>query len=197
MNEVNLVPHKEYLDGLGHQLTSISCDKIENQGAYDLYRANLTTVNRIIKLANDKRLEITRPMDKAKKAVMDLFRPTIDGFESMKSAIQDRLVEWDESQAQRITHDSEAAEREKAMLSDMGIDVPEPEPPTPDEPKNAPLIFSVEVEDIKALARAVADGVAPPDVLKPSLTALNGLARSHRDDFSLPGCKLIKKRSYR
>lgn len=197
MSEINLVPHKEYLDGLGHQLTTISCDKIENQGAYDLYRANLTTVNKIIKLANDKRLEITRPMDKSKKAVMDLFRPTIDGFNKIKSAIQDRLAEWDEAQAKMITHDSEAAENEKSMLNEMGIDIPDPEPVTQDEPKNAPVIYSAEVTDFMELVRSVANGTSTPELLQPNQTMLNGMARSLKEAFKMPGCKLIKRRSYR
>lgn len=54
-------------------------------------------------------------------------------------------------------------------------------------------IYSAEVVDIVALARAVVEGLVSPELILPNQPALNALASSAHEIFSVPGCKLVTK----
>ena len=51
--------------------------------------------------------------------------------------------------------------------------------------------WSCEVDDLRALCRAIADGSAPTSYVTPSMTALNAIARAQKEGFSIPGCRAV------
>lgn len=101
--------------------------------------------------------------------------------------------------------DTKAAER---ILEDPRVAVaPAPAPvvfvppiPVPPAPKAEGLSFKdhyrAEVEDMMKLVRAIAagQGVATVALIEPNQTALDALARTLKEEMSVPGVKLIKER---
>ena len=55
------------------------------------------------------------------------------------------------------------------------------------------MLYSAEVTNIRVLCAAIAAGTAAETLVQPNEVALNGLARSMKDSFRVPGCKLVKR----
>lgn len=53
-------------------------------------------------------------------------------------------------------------------------------------------VWSAQVVNVRMLCRAVADGVIAENVITPNMTALNGLARSLKSGFQVPGVKAVR-----
>lgn len=53
--------------------------------------------------------------------------------------------------------------------------------------------WSAEVFDMRALARAIADGKQPVSLIDPNMAALNGMARSLKRALSIPGVRAVSK----
>lgn len=51
--------------------------------------------------------------------------------------------------------------------------------------------WACEVDDLRALCRAIAEGSAPTSYVTPSMTALNAIARAQKDGFNVPGCRAV------
>ena len=49
--------------------------------------------------------------------------------------------------------------------------------------------WKAEVYDLKALCKAIVEGKAPANVVEPSMTVLNGLARSLKGQLNYPGVR--------
>lgn len=52
--------------------------------------------------------------------------------------------------------------------------------------------YTAEVHDLLSLVRHVANRPELLNLIKPNSTAINGLARAHKDNFKVAGCRLIK-----
>lgn len=51
-------------------------------------------------------------------------------------------------------------------------------------------LYKAKVVNLRELARAVADGAVPESYIEPGQTVLNGVARSLKEAFNVPGCVL-------
>lgn len=86
------------------------------------------SVNTQLKTLIDQRLEITRPMDEAKKKVMDLFRPITTALENAIRVFDRKIIQWDNEQeeirkkAQRDEEIAAQAERDRLQeISDRAL----------------------------------------------------------------------------
>ena len=111
-------------------------------------------------------------------------------FESAAQAEQARL---------RREHERAAQAAVKAAEAVAGRPVPVLVAPAPTVvPKADGLGFRDQwfamVTDLKGLVRAVADGKQPLALLEPNMTALNGLARTLKNEMAVPGVEARKGR---
>jgi hypothetical protein len=51
--------------------------------------------------------------------------------------------------------------------------------------------WTVEVVDMRALCRAIADGKASPELVEPNMTALNQIARAMKQTMNIPGVRAV------
>jgi hypothetical protein len=70
----------------------------------------LVRVNKALATLEEKRFSITRPMDAAKAAVMDLFRAPTKRLEDAKAGLSAALLEWKKKEDQRIAEERRVAE---------------------------------------------------------------------------------------
>lgn len=90
--------------------------------------------------------------------------------------------------------EQEGRQKEAERLIEAPIFTP-PVTVAPPTPKVQGVSFretwSAEVDDIRALCRAIADGTAPTTYVTPNMTAINAIARAQKDGFSVPGCRAV------
>lgn len=169
------------------------------------------------------RLGITRPMDDAKRRVMELFAPVLTQINEAEMAVKAELLSYEEAverEARRLAAEAEeaarkareAAEEEAAELAAMGraeeaeavryeaATAPSPELPTAVMPPRVTGVVSsgswaAEVTDKAALIRYVAGGGGSLDWLDVNMPRLNAEARSRREDMNVPGVRAVRKRT--
>jgi hypothetical protein len=83
-----------------------SSDSVKAQEA----RARIVTR---AKALNDARMTLTRPIDAAKKVIMDFFAPTIGQLDDAKVIFDRKIIAWDTEQ-NRIRQEAQRKEEEKA-----------------------------------------------------------------------------------
>lgn len=95
-------------------------------------------------------------------------------------------------EAERL--EAEGRQREAERLIDAPIFTPPVTvaPPTPRvQGVSFREVWSAEVDDLRALCRAIADGSAPTSYVTPAMPALNAVARAQKEGFSVPGCRAV------
>ena len=133
-----------------------------------------------------------RGLIKAKKEVLDRIAP-------VEKTLTSLIVTWE---------DAMGRQREREIRLIMEAERQGDRPPGPFTKDDIPLLAAskvrpeglqrrthvkVKVTDMRALARAVADGELPAEYLKPNDSALASRARADGDLFSLPGCERVTK----
>jgi hypothetical protein len=133
-----------------------------------------------------------RGLIKAKKEVLDRIAP-------VEKALTSLIITWEDAMGQQ-------AEREIRLL--LQAERQGERPPGPFTKDDIPMLAAskvrpeglqrrthvkVKVTDMRALARAVADGELPAEYLKPNDSALASRARADGELFSLPGCERVTK----
>ncbi|MDE2104077.1 MAG: hypothetical protein KGL39_42965 [Patescibacteria group bacterium] len=169
-----------------------------------------------------KRKAITEPLDKAKKAVMDLFRQPLALLEQAESVLKRGILTYqqEEDRKRRLeeARRAELARQEKARLEQEAAEaakqghVEEAEtlrefaeilPSAPIVESGAPKIaglatrtnWHAEVVDMHAFVRAVAERPDLVHLLTPNMAALNALARAQKDALDIPGVKVVSEAS--
>ena len=163
------------------------------------------------------RQSITKPMDEAKRRVMDTFRPALDRLAEAEGAIKRAVLGYTQEQerkrreAQARLAAEASAERERlAALAESHSEeghedladivrqnaerVTAPTVEAPAMPTGAVHIrttWSAEVVDLAGLVKACAEGKAPLNLLVPDMPALNALARTQKERFDIPGVKAV------
>lgn len=75
---------------------------------------DLRMIKSQLKMIEEKRLEITRPMDEAKKAVMGFFKPFTDRLSSAETRVKKAMADWKREEDARIREQQRrAAEKAK------------------------------------------------------------------------------------
>jgi len=178
----------------------------------------LQTVKSRQKALTDMRLSITRPMDAAKKRVMELFQPAVDRLATAEQTIKTAVLAYTQEQVrlQREAQDrlDAEAERERVRLATLAekqrvagkddraeateervADVVAPTAAVAEAPIGAVHLrttWHAEVTDLKALA-AFASRTNRLVLVQPNMPELNALARSLKNDLDILGVRVVSE----
>lgn len=160
-----------------------------------------------------KRKAITEPMDAAKKATMDMFRPAVDAIESLEKLIKGRMSDFVREQ-ERLVREAEAQAREnqrkeqerlhkqaealRAKGKDEKAEAIEQQAATtvamPATHMQATAsgashrkIWKAKLTDKMALIKAVAEGRASAELLDYNESVGNKLATALKSSLCIPG----------
>lgn len=163
------------------------------------------------------RLSITRPMDDAKKRVIEVFQPAVDRLVGAERTIKGAVLTYTQEQ-ERLRREAQSkldadAERERIQLRsqaeehresgrDGRAETLEQRAETVKAPTVAPadvpsgavhvrVTWHAEVTDLAALAKACAEGQQPIGLIQPDMTALNALARALKAGLSIAGVRAV------
>ena len=165
------------------------------------------------------RLSITRPVDEVKSRIMQLFKPAAGRLQKAEEAIKNAMLAFSQDQeskrrkAQAKLDEAAAKERERldtladtqrergqdkrAEATEQRAESVPALTVTAPAPKVAGIgtrrTWRAEVIDLRALARAVADGSVPLSFLAPNMAELNAAARLQRDALAIPGVSAISE----
>ncbi len=179
--------------------------------------ALLTNIKGRQKSLTELRLSITKPMDAAKKRVMEVFQPAVDRLanaeRTLKGAVlsytqeqerqrreaqakldedarreRERLQKQAEEQRDEGHHDLAADSEQRADVVQAPTVAP---PPLSSGPVHVRTTWHAEVVDLAALAKACAEGQQPIELIQPDMTKLNTMARMLKEGLAIPGIKAI------
>lgn len=163
------------------------------------------------------RLSITRPLDEAKKRVMEVFKPALDRLGNAEQTIKGAVLTYSQG-VERKRREEQArleddAERERLRLAALAERQEEAghedraeasrqraetvaaptvaRAPAPAGAVHIRTTWSAEVVDLAELVRACADGKAPLALLQPDMPSLNAMARTQKERFDIPGVKAV------
>lgn len=169
------------------------------------------------KALEERRKEITKPLDEAKKSVMDLFRGPFNTLEEARKTVKATLEDWTAAEERRLAEERRKAEekarkeRERAeakareyeeqgredMAEKWESKAEEADAAVPagnERPKVAGVsmrtTYDVQVNDPVEVCRAVAEGKLPPAVVSFNQGELNKFARAWKGKVDMPGCKI-------
>lgn len=193
---------------------------IETSGQLEASGELLKDIKRRQKTLADLRLSITRPMDTAKKRVMELFQPAVNRLANAERLIKAAVLTYTQEQ-ERLRREAQAkldaeAERERVNLlkqadahRETGREgraetlehrAEEVQAPTvapaqaPRGPMHVRETWHAEVTDFRALVKACAKGEHPLSYLQPNMGILNGLARSLHGRPAIAGVKAVAEK---
>ncbi len=175
------------------------------------------------KVLSDLRLSITRPMDAAKKRVMELFQPAMGRLATAEQTVKIAVLTYTQEQG-RLQREAQArldaaAEQERLRLLEAAEEhrgqaqggqaealeqeaaaVQAPTVAPAETPHGAVRVrtnWHAEVTDLAALAKAVAEdeSALPPYLIQPNMVVLNAMAQDLKGDLSIPGVKAVSKES--
>lgn len=169
----------------------------------------------------EQRKAITKPMDDAKKRIMDLFRRPIEALDDAENRVKRAMLGYDEEQ-RRIAEEKqrkaeEEAERERRRAEKKAQEHDEkgneeraeawreraehaqPTVVGAETPKaegvSTRKVWKGEVTDMKALCKAIADGQVPARLVQPNNAEIGKFARALQDDASVPGMRFWSERT--
>jgi len=176
------------------------------------------------KKLEDRRKEITKPLDDAKKSIMDLFRGPTDTIEKARNTVKGKITKYANEQEriareerrkaeEKARREQEKAEARAREYAEQGReDLAEkwetkaaeasvaPVNAGPEKAKVAGVAlrtyYEAEVTDLPAFLRAVADGRVPPACVKVEQGALNKFVGQFKGNVEIPGIKIrVEKRA--
>ena len=112
--------HDLLVEAFSAQNTAVMVCCIVDQESLELAKDEMNAMSKRVKELEAMRKSITAPLDTAKKGVMDLFRPPVDGYKTaiaqIKTAIADYLLKQEREAAEaRAKAEAEAAAERKAL----------------------------------------------------------------------------------
>lgn len=156
---------------------------------------------------------IVKKAHEAHKAAVAELNAQLKPYEEAEKVLKRVMIDWATAERERIAQarrDAEAKARkeaEEATLAEAEFLAASGDAKAADAVLEAPIIakpvevkvaekaagtsirevWKARVVDIKALCRAVADGVVPPEFVEPNLSALSTAARSMKHLLGVPG----------
>lgn len=197
----------------------VLCQKAEltisNQSDYEAASAVLSEVKSRYKELDAQRKEITKPIDAAKKAVMDLFKTPLELLEKAESKIkglmigytneQERKAREEQLRLQKIA-DAEAARQKKILDEKIARAEASGKTEKAEElqmqketitPIVAPII-APQIETPKGVsyreqwsAEIIDEKLIPREYLIVNLQALNKIAAATKGTISVPGVRFV------
>ena len=195
----------------------VLCEKAEliisNQSDYEAASTVLSEVKSRYKELDAQRKEITKPIDAAKKAVMDLFKTPLELLEKAESKIkglmigytneQERKAREEQARLQRLA-DAEAAKQKKILEEKIARAEASGKTEKAEElqmqketitPIVAPII-APQIETPKGVsyrdqwsAEVTDINLVPREYLIANMPALNKMAQATKGTLSIPGVK--------
>lgn len=188
----------------------ITCHEAREAAAADLQQCKA-----IYNELEAQRLEITRPLDKAKAGVMNLFRGPLGYLEQAETILKRACITWDNEQKrlerERQAEAAKVADEQRKRLQDEAAKAkavgntetahaitqaaalvtaaPVARSTTKIAGESTRELWSAEVFDLVELARAVGEGRASPEMLLPNMPVLNAQARSLKATLDIPGVR--------
>jgi hypothetical protein len=191
---------------------------ISDQPMYEFAGGELRKIKDASKKLDDERREITRPLDVAKKKIMERYNKPIDFLTRAEAAIKLAMLGW----TRKVTAEREAAEAkaregarkeaeklaaqaakaeaagkvEKAdVLMQAAQAAAVAAPVLPSMPKaegtHVRKSYHAEVADKMELVAFVAANPMFLHLLMPDGAAINAQARALKEAFAIPGCRLV------
>ena len=165
---------------------------IKDKQQEELYSNVLGVVKSLKKELDERRKSYVDPLNKQVKAINAFFGELETPLKAKQAEAENVLIKWRFQEAEKEVEIQRRIERERermqARVDKKGLDM---EIPVLVMPKRETKVRTEsgttsvrkewkvkEVKDIKSLAKAVADGQVPPDVLMPNMTALNRLVKA-------------------
>lgn len=188
----------------------------------ELAAEELKEIKRRASALDEERKKITKPLDEAKKAVMDLFRGPLDVLARAESALKGKILTFQqeerrkaeeariaaekaareererlEREAEELRKQGKSGEAEvKRQIAEMVVSAPAP---VQEPPKVAGIatkkIVDFEVEDLHALIRHVAEHPELLSLLTVDSTKLRAYVRGLGMACKLPGVRVCEKES--
>lgn len=198
---------------------------IQQPSDFELAGSELRKIGIGIDAIDAHRKEMTRPIDEAKRKIMDKFKPALALLEQAKSTLNRKMLQWRDEQ-ERIRREQqrkleEQAAKERARLEAEALKLAKRSPEKAAEklaqaaattapvvaPANVPTVKGVgtrrtwrcsEEVDIMELCKAVVAGTVAPLALEPNMVFLNEQARSLEGHFDarFPGCKAVSSENF-
>ena len=173
--------------------TMVIEDDAQRKNAEDL----LIVLRQARKTAEDKRLEITRPLDETKKRVMELFKPHIARLDTVINLVSNRLAEYHAAQQRAVKEAQdlllqEAANRmREARETGEVVSLPALTPEAMPEARttNHANLGSVTYRETWDI-RIVDQSKLPRDLLVPDMPRIRARVRSGAD---VPGVVAVKR----
>jgi nucleotide-binding universal stress UspA family protein len=202
-----------------HSLAAQATDiRVIDQASYDAADALSAGAKAILKAMDESYDPVIKAAHEAHKAAVKAKKDQYEPVETAMKTINAKMSAWyraEQARKAEIQRQLDEAARKKAedaqieaaeMLESMGMNE------AADEALEAkPVIqkvevkgpekgdgvfyrdaYSAEVEDFVALVKAVAEGRADISCLLPNDTVLNQLARALKDNFKVPGVRVVK-----
>jgi len=189
---------------------------------YQYAQELMKEVKERIKALEDVRMSQTRPIDEAKKKIIDFFRTPLQKLNDAKEHLNQIMVKWTEEQEarrreeeRRLQEEARKRAEEQALAAAIEAEQAgekEEAEQIMAEPVYVPPIrvaseipkskeshiretWSAEVIDLETLFRGIRDGKAPLQCLMPDMTFLNGQARAYKQSLSIPGVRAVSKKT--
>jgi hypothetical protein len=164
------------------------------------------------------RRSMTRPLDDAKRRIMDLFRPIEQQLADAEQHIKGQMLAFARQEQRRLDAERAAADAERQRLTAEAIKAAEegrytdavvaaeeyqavPEPPrAPARAAGTSIVptYRAEVTDLAALVLAVASGAAPLSMVRADESALGAYARATKQEGEVfPGVRFYREDSVR
>jgi hypothetical protein len=195
---------------------------IKDRDDYEFAQLAMKDVKDRIKQLEEIRFGQTRPIDEAKKRIMEFFKVPLQKLEDAKSFLNKIMVRWAEDQ-ERIRKEEEKRLQEEAkkraeedalkaaLEAEKAGDTAEAEAII-SEPVYVPPIkvvsevpkskeshiretWSAEGYDLMTTVKAISDGKAPLQCVKYDDVFINGQGRSYKQALSIPGVRAISKKT--
>jgi hypothetical protein len=179
----------------------------------------LSDAKKRVAVLEERRKQITKPLDDAKKSVMDLFRPATDACAALERIIKPKIAHYHNEQ-ERIRREAQAkaeeeARKERARLEAQAAKAREKgkeERAEALEIKAATTVavtpaiatqkitgasvrkvWSAEVIDVIELCKAIVAGDIPPTVIDFKQSELNRLATTWQNNRAFPGLRISQQ----
>ncbi len=185
---------------------------------YEAAVAELQVIKGKFKEVEGSRKELKKPLDEAVKKLQDFFRNPLDFLTKAESILKRKILAYQQEQdrlrreeqarldeAARKEQDKLAAQAQRAEAAGKTekAEVLQQRAATvvaPTVVRSAPRVsglstrkvYTVEITDIKALCKAVAEGRVPASYVEANLKVLNAQARTLKTEFVCDGVKVIE-----
>lgn len=217
----SIVIEADFAEGTLAMLAGIGTIKVSitDADSYAYAAGELAKIKAVAKKIDADRRALTKPIDDEKDKVMDYVRPYTTALGNAELAFKNALIAYDQEQtrrrelaeadeAERLRKQQEALEKraDKAQASgreekaetlrgQAATAVYVAPAPITAPPKVSGLssrkTYSVEVTSLMDLVKAVAEGRAPLKYLTADTKVLNTIAGAMKEDFDVPGVKLV------